>query len=167
MPDGGVDDLTDKDEAEREAIGKTAKRVEERDSFMVCRYLITACHVLEETDWPGMDIPIVPVFGEEVKIGKRTVRHGLTRFARDPQRMVNYYSSAEAEVVALQPKAPWLATIKNVEKNMAMWASANTEPHPVLIWQPDPRTATPHPRASNPRSPRKASAKGSTAPSTT
>jgi hypothetical protein len=55
--------------------------------------------------------------GEEIKIGKRTVRHGLTRFARDPQRMVNYYSSAEAEVVALQPKSPWLATEKNVEQH--------------------------------------------------
>jgi hypothetical protein len=89
--------------------------------------------VLEETDWPGMNIPIVPVFGEEVKIGKRTVRHGLTRFARDPQRMVNYYSSAEAEVVALQPKAPWLAT-KRTSRKQEMWASANTEAHPVLIW---------------------------------
>ncbi len=138
MPDGGIDDLTDKDEAERLEIGKTAKRVETRDSFKVCRYVITACHVLEESDWPGMDIPIIPVFGEEVKIGKRTVRHGLTRFARDPQRMVNYYSSAEAECVALQPKSPWLATVKNVEKNANMWATANTEAHPVLLWTPDP-----------------------------
>jgi hypothetical protein len=61
MPDGGVSDLTDKDEAERTEIGKTAKRVEERDSFQVCRYLITAAHVLETTEWPGMNIPIVPV----------------------------------------------------------------------------------------------------------
>jgi hypothetical protein len=137
MQDGGTADLTDKSEEEREEIGKTAKRVERRDSFKVCRYLITAAHVLEETDWPGMDIPIVPCLGEEVKIGKRTVRHGLTRFARDPQRMVNYYSSAEAEVVALQPKAPWLATRKNVENNMSQWSTANTENHSVLLYTPD------------------------------
>jgi hypothetical protein len=93
--------------------------------------------VLEETDWPGMDIPIVPVFGEEVKIGKRTVRHGLTRFARDPQRMVNYYSSAEAEVVALQPKAPWLATTRTSRRTQC-GPTANTEPHPVLIWHARP-----------------------------
>jgi hypothetical protein len=138
MPDGGISDLTDKDEAEREEIGKVANRVEERDSFKVCRYLITAAHVLEESDWPGMNIPIVPVLGEQIKIGKRTVRHGLTRFARDPQRMINYYSSAEAEVVALQPKSPWLATVKNVEKHQQMWATANVEAHNVLLWTPDP-----------------------------
>lgn len=139
LPDGGVADLTDKDEAERLEIGKTAKKIEERDSFKVCRYLITACHVLEEIDWPGMNIPIVPAFGEEIKIGKRTVRHGLTRFARDPQRMVNYYSSAEAESVALQPKVPWLATEKNVEQHQEMWATANRKAYSVLIYTPDPK----------------------------
>jgi hypothetical protein len=138
LKDGGVSDLTDKDEAERNEIGMTAVRVEERDSFKVVRYLITAAHVLEETDWPGMNIPIIPVLGEEIKIGKRTVRHGLTRFARDPQRMINYYSSAEAECVALQPKSPWIATEKNVEKQMEMWSTANTKAWPTLIYTPDP-----------------------------
>jgi hypothetical protein len=85
-----------------------------------------------------MNIPIVPVLGEEIKIGKRTVRHGLTRFARDPQRMINYYSSAEAECVALQPKSPWIATEKNVEKQMEMWSTANTKAWPTLIYTPDP-----------------------------
>lgn len=150
LPDGGISDLTDKDEAERVEIGKLAKRVESRDSFKVCRYLITAAHVLEETDWPGMNIPIIPVIGEEVKIGKRTVRHGLTRFARDPQRMVNYYSSAEAEVVALQPKSPWLATRKNVEKDMDQWSTANTEAHSVLLWTPDPANGNQAPQRIQP-----------------
>jgi hypothetical protein len=150
MPDGGVADLTDKDEAEREEVGRTAVRVESRDSYKVCRYLITACHVLEETDWPGMHIPIVPVFGEEIKIGKRTVRHGLTRFARDPQRMVNYYSSAEAEVVALQPKSPWLGTDVNFQKNQNMWATANTQAHNVLIYTPDPKNGNAPPQRVQP-----------------
>jgi hypothetical protein len=140
MPDGAISDLTDKDEEERAEIGKTAKRVEERESFEVCRYLITAAHVLEEDDdWRGMNIPVVPVPGEEIKIGKRTVRHGLTRFARDPQRMINYYSSAEAEVVALQPKSPWIGTDKNFEKNQEMWATANTAAWNALIYTPDQR----------------------------
>lgn len=150
MPDGGIDDLTEKDEQERLRIGQIAKKVEERDSFKVCRYLITACHVLEEVDWPGMNIPVIPVIGEEVKIGKRTLRHGLTRFARDPQRMVNYYSSAEAEVVALQPKAPWLATETNVQNYQQIWSTANTEAHPVLIYTPDPKNGNVPPQRVQP-----------------
>jgi hypothetical protein len=139
LPDGGVADLTDKTEDERLEIGKTAKKVEERDSYKVCRYLITACHVLEETDWPGLHIPIVPACGEEIRIGKRTVRHGLTRFARDPQRMVNYYSSAEAECVALQPKSPWIGTETNFEKYQDVWAEANRKAFNYLPYTPDPK----------------------------
>lgn len=138
LPDGGIADLTDKDETERSEIGKTAKKVEERDGYQICRYLITAAHVLETTEWPGNHIPVVPVIGEEIKIGRKTVRHGLIRFARDPQRLYNYYSSTDAEVVALQPKAPFIATQKNVEKHADIWETANNKAHPVLIYTPDP-----------------------------
>jgi hypothetical protein len=138
LPDGGIADLTDKSEAERTEVGKTAKKIEERDGTQICRYLITAAHVLETTEWPGSHIPVVPVIGEEVRIGRKTVRHGLIRFARDPQRLYNYYSSTDAEVVALQPKAPFMATLKNVEKYEDVWATANTKAHPVLLFTPDP-----------------------------
>jgi hypothetical protein len=77
--------------------------------------MITMAEVLEESDWPGMHIPIVPVIGEEVRIGREVYRHGVVRYARDPQRMENYYASAETEVIALQPKAPWLGTKKQFE----------------------------------------------------
>jgi hypothetical protein len=90
-------------------------RIEERDSYKICRYMITMAEVLEESDWPGMHIPIVPVIGEEVRIGREVYRHGVVRYARDPQRMENYYASAETEVIALQPKAPWLGTKKQFE----------------------------------------------------
>jgi len=137
LPDGGIADLTDKDEDERLEIGKTAKKVEERDGYKLVRYLITSQHVLEKTDWPGMHIPIVPVIGEEIRIGRELFRHGLIRFARDAQRMYNYYSSMDAEVVALQPKSPFIGTEKNVEKYQEQWATANNEAHPVLIYTPD------------------------------
>ena len=29
------------------------------------------------------------MIGEEVKIGRRTVRHGIVRYLKDPQRMYN------------------------------------------------------------------------------
>lgn len=145
-PDGSVDDITEQTEGfdkQQLASAKefyTAKgyRFEQRDSFKVCRYLLTANEILEETDWPGMHIPIVPVLGEEVRIGREVYRHGVVRYARDPQRMVNYYASADAEVVALQPKAPWTATTKQVQNHLDQWETANTQPHSVLIYDVDP-----------------------------
>lgn len=139
FPDGAIVDLTDKPEQAAEATAKGAK-VEERDGFNVCRYLITARHVLEgPTDWPGMYIPIVPAVGEEIRIGRRVVRRGLVRSAKDPQRMFNYFCSAQAEVTALQPKAPYLGTETNFKKYEEVWQTANTKAHPFLPYEPDPK----------------------------
>lgn len=145
-PDGSIDDLTDKVEgfskgdlarvaAELEAIGL---RVEERDSFKLCRYLVTSAEILEEDDWPGLHIPIIPVVGEEVRIGRDVYRHGIVRYAKELQRMTNYYASAETEVIALQPKAPWIGTRKMFQDNYDLWETANTENHPFLEYTPDP-----------------------------
>lgn len=147
MQDGSIEDLTDqlkeipKDQAEAGLqwfAQQKGARIEERDSFKICRYLITMAEVLEESDWPGMNIPVIPVIGEEVRIGREVYRHGVVRYARDPQRMENYYASAETEVIALQPKAPWIGTKKQFEKNYDLWETANTEAHPFLEYTPDP-----------------------------
>lgn len=158
-PDGAIDDITDQTEGfgkkELEAATQFYEsqgyRFEQRDSFKVCRYLLTASEILEgPTDWPGMHIPIIPVLGEEVRIGREVYRHGVVRYARDPQRMVNYYASADAEVVALQPKAPWIATKKQVENHMDQWETANTQAHSVLIYDTDPLAGGPPQRISPP-----------------
>lgn len=136
-PDGSIRDVTDDAEAQAEmaAIGA---RVEQRDSFKVYRCLITQGHILEKpTVWPGRYIPIVPLLGEEIRIGPLVIRHGIVRFARDPQRMFNYFASKQAEVIALQPKAPWLGTEKNFEEFEDEWENANNESRPYLRYTPD------------------------------
>jgi hypothetical protein len=138
MPDGAIIDLTDKDADEVAKTKAIAKRIEKRDGFKVCRYLITAAHVLEETDWPGLFIPIIPVIGEEVKIGTRVIRKGLVRDAKDPQRRYNYFITAQAETVALQPKAPFVGTVVNFEKYEEEWADANNKNFAYLPYTPDP-----------------------------
>ena len=158
MPDGTIDDLTDvvadvPDDRVREAIqyleGRGA-RVEYRDSYKVCRYTLTMAEVLDEVDWLGMHIPVVPVIGEEVRIGREVYRHGIVRYARDPQRMENYYASAETEVIALQPKAPWIGTKKQFQDHYDIWETANTEAHPFLEYTPDPAAPGPPQRVQPP-----------------
>ena len=161
-PDGAIDDVTDQTEGfSKEQLAEATTfyesqgyRFEQRDSFKVCRYLITASEILERPDearpYKGMHIPIIPVIGEEVRIGREVYRHGVVRYARDPQRMVNYYASADAEVVALQPKAPWLATKKQVQNNMDLWETANTVNHSVLIYEADAQAGGPPQRIAPP-----------------
>jgi hypothetical protein len=159
MPDGSIDDITDQTQGYGKAELQGAAefyqargaRFEQRDGFKVCRYLMTAADVLETTEWPGMHIPIIPVIGEEVRIGKEVYRHGVVRYARDPQRMVNYYASAEAELMALQPKAPYVATLKQVQNHIDIWDTANTENHSVLIYDADPMAPGPPQRVAPPQ----------------
>ncbi|MCW5719334.1 MAG: hypothetical protein KIS68_16060 [Bauldia sp.] len=149
MPDGSVQEV---DTPEKVAKAKKADaRIEEREGFRVTHMVISAAEVLEpETDWPGRFIPIVPVLGEEVRIGRRVVRHGIIRYAKDAQRMFNYAQSAQVEAIALQPKAPWLVTEDNVKAYAAVWAEANAKPLPYLPYRPDPANGGAPPQRAQP-----------------
>ena len=103
----------------------------------VHRALINGQHVLETDDWPGSWIPIIPVFGEVLVVnGKRRI-FGLVEHAYDSQRMVNYFYSCAAELVALAPKAPWVAAFGQIEPHKQLWQNANTVPQAVLPYTPE------------------------------
>lgn len=137
-PDGAIADVTDADESVMAYHKRAGSRIEERDSTKVCRYLITASDVLEgPQEWPGRFIPVVPVVGQEIRIGRKLIRKGIVRDAKDPQRMSNYFHSAHTEVVALQPKAPFVGTEANFAKYQDIWSRANIENLPYLPYEPD------------------------------
>jgi len=83
------------------------------------------------------------VVGEEVHVGDRTVRHGIVRYAKDPQRLYNYWRTAAAESVALSPRAPWLVTPRQIEGQKKQWESANRGNPPYLLYSPDPSAPPP------------------------
>lgn len=101
-------------------------------------YKISASEVLEEYDWPGQTIPLIPVMGEEVEMGHQTFRHGLIYHAKDGQRSYNFSRSAMMEHVASQPKAPYMATTAMVKNHKRMWEGLNVNNPPVLLFDPDP-----------------------------
>ena len=96
-----------------------------------CR-LMSGAEVLEETDWAGKYIPIVPVYGEEINLeGKRYFR-SMIRSAKDAQRMFNYWRTNATEMVALAPKAPFIGPKGAFDSDAANWSTANTATHPYL-----------------------------------
>jgi hypothetical protein len=95
-------------------------------------WLMTGAEVLEENDWPGRYIPIIPVYGEEVNSeGKRYFR-SLIRDAKDAQRNFNYWRTSATELVALAPKAPFIGEEGAFDVDPEKWASANVESHAYL-----------------------------------
>jgi hypothetical protein len=103
------------------------------------------------TEMPGMCIPVVSCVGEEIHIGDEVVRTSVIRYAKDAQRLYNYYKSAHAEFVALQPKAPYLVTAKQVAGFEAFWNEANDSNRPYLPYTPDEKAPGPPARAIPPQ----------------
>lgn len=60
---------------------------------------LSGCKVLETGVFPGKYIPIVPVYGEVIWIGDKRHIFSLVHFAKDPQRLFNYWKSTEANIL--------------------------------------------------------------------
>jgi hypothetical protein len=96
---------------------------------------ITAKDILEETDWLGKWHPIVKVIGDEVNVEGKISLAGIIRDAKDPQRMYNYWRTAETELIALAPKAPWIMEEGQVEGHERRWRDANNVSFPYLLYK--------------------------------
>jgi len=111
--------------------------VDERDSFRkaVKWVKMTAMEVLEEKTWAGKYIPVVPCYGAQVIVDDKRKKYGLVRFAKDPQRMYNFWRTSMTESVALAPKAKWLLAEGQDEGHENEWAMANIKSMPVLRYK--------------------------------
>lgn len=141
MADGSVADAADVDPEMRAILDEDGSVVRsvEREAFKVCRALMTGSEFIEDpVEVPYKNIPIVPVIGEEVRLGKAVHRRGALRFARDPQRIYNFWTTANTEFVALQPIAPFIGTVNNFAQNAGEWEQANKKPYAYLPYTPDP-----------------------------
>lgn len=98
---------------------------------------------------PTAHIPVIAVTGEEWQVGERVYRSSVIRYAKDAQQMYNYWRSAQTEFVALQPKAPYMVSTKQIAGLETFWNEANQKNRPYLVYNPDekapgaPARATP------------------------
>lgn len=116
----------------------------EATTYKVEQSLITGAEVLDgPNEWAGKHIPVIPIIGSEVHLETKTVRMGLIRPARDPQQLYNYWRSAAAELIALAPKAKWLATAKQIASRLKEWANAHISPQAYLQYDSDPSASGP------------------------
>jgi hypothetical protein len=66
-------------------------------------------------------LPIIRCMGREVWIGDKRTRFGLVRFARDPQRLKNYFRSVRAELLMLAPRHNFIAPASAVKGRENDW----------------------------------------------
>jgi len=136
LSDGTSTFADDKDFFKRlDAYGITV--VDKRDSYKkTIKYVkLTAVEIIEERDWAGKYIPIVPVYGRHIIIGDKRKKFGMIRYAKDPQRMYNFWQTSITESVALAPKAKWLIAEGQDENHESDWANANIKSFPLLRYK--------------------------------
>ena len=139
LSDGSVSE--DKDAAE--AMGLVAQR--EAKKVKVCMHILSGSEILEsKEDYDGVYLPIVGVQGKESLVdGKRTLR-GITRFAKDPQRMYNYWRTLDTEAKALTPRSPVLVTLEQITGNEKDWVKALQGNLPYLPYNAVPDAPVPN-----------------------
>ena len=110
--------------------GQQPSRVVRERSVKWCK--LTAYEILEEGEWPGRYIPIVPVIADESNINGERRWTGIVEPAMDAQRSYNVMRSAQVEGVGLAPRAPWVGYAETVEGYETMWEQSNVRNFPIL-----------------------------------
>ena len=100
-------------------------------AYKITQRIMTGAEILEENEWLGQYLPIIPVYGEEINVeGKRYFR-SLINNAKDAQRMFNYWRTTATELVALAPRVPFIGEEGTFDAD-PNWLTANTQSHAYL-----------------------------------
>lgn len=136
VPEGMEPDLDD----DGEHIGR---EVEVRT---VWRYDINGHEILgKPKPWAGKYIPIVPCFGTEKYVEGERFLFSAIRFALDPQQLYNYYKTAEAEVIQITPKNPFVGALGQFKTMQMVWDEIHRVPRPYVEYDPVMVGGTPAP----------------------
>jgi hypothetical protein len=96
---------------------------------------ITGAQVLEQAEWPGKWIPLVPCLGREIiKDGKRLLS-GMIRPSMDANLSYDYLRSRQVQMIGLASLAPYLVAEGQLEGYEHIWAGANRKPYPFLTYK--------------------------------
>jgi len=115
-----------------QAYGLSVVREREVETHVVKWCKINGAEVLEEADWAGNGIPIIPMFGDEVVVDGKKYYLSLIRGAKGSQQMYNYWASAATENVMLTPKTPFLVDHRQIKGFENEWNDANLNPRMYL-----------------------------------
>ena len=121
-----------------DVLPEGAVEIESRD-VDICKVKyakVNGKEILEENEFPSKYIPIVPVLGLEAWIDNKRRFYTLIHQAKDPQKMFNYWKTASAEIIALQPKAPWVIADGQVKGYEKIWQNANRVNSAFLPYKP-------------------------------
>ena len=109
-------------------------RQETQRKIVMC--LMNGQEVLEETEWDGEWIPIVPVLGREMIVKGKRKFLSLVRFVHDSQRLLNASRSGEAEALGMAVRADWSGPTGSFKSMQNAIRSGNLANLRIVEWDP-------------------------------
>jgi len=97
--------------------------------------VVNGVEVLEQHEWAGKHIPIIPVYSDVVNIEDDVIWQALVDKAQDTQQMANYMVTKSAEGFSIQPMAPYVGAEGQFDQREREWGQANTRPYPYLTYR--------------------------------
>lgn len=125
--DQGIDDIK-----ANLADGEEILKTRDAESHEVQWFKLNGAKILERTTIPSKFIPIVLVPGKELVKDGKIIYRSLIRYSKDASRNYNYWRSANTEMVALAPKAPWVGGEKAFDGYETEWEEANRKNYAYL-----------------------------------
>lgn len=114
-----------------EVIGQ--KKIER---WQVTKYLASGSEILSEDIIAGEFIPVVPTYGERAFIEGEEHYEGITRLAKDPQRLRNFQMSYLADIVSRSPRNKPIFFAEQIQGYENMYEQAGSENnYPYLLQQ--------------------------------
>jgi len=99
-------------------------------------FKLNGLEILDQQDWDGQYIPIVPVIGREANIDGLRRWTGVITPAKDAARLFNYGVSSAVETAALAPRQPWLIAEGQEEGHEQEFLQSSTRNFPYLRYKP-------------------------------
>lgn len=115
------------------AIGWRELGQKTREFWEVRKYILTGSTVLAGPERiAGEHIPVVPCYGNWYFVEGVEVWSGITRLAKDPQRLYNMQMSYLADIAAKGPRRKPIFTPKQVQGLQHMWEGDTNYPYYLL-----------------------------------
>jgi len=100
---------------ELKADGYTVTDKKETSRYKIMLYIANGEEILDSYEIPGENIPVVPDYGERAIIEGEEHWEGVTRLAKDPQRLRNFQMSYLADIVSRTPRPQPIFTAEQLQ----------------------------------------------------
>lgn len=122
-------------------LNEIPKIVDKRQTqdYKVMHYRLIQNQIIDYTEWPSKQLPIIFVDGDSHFIEGRQYTRSFIHEARDAQKFINYVGSEVAAEVKNRRREQWIGTPDNILGYEQMWRNPELQ-NGILIAKPDPKT---------------------------